>query len=113
VLRTEGAWAIIAAIALIASAAWLATPGIGYLAVAFAATVAVAAVAIRAPWASRRWPLATTATLAVFITMALVGVTSKWYLMVGGGIGIVWVLIRWIADTRRDVGELPLHHGEH
>ncbi|HZO36866.1 MAG TPA: hypothetical protein VFB41_08320 [Solirubrobacteraceae bacterium] len=48
--------------------------------------------------------------LAIFITMALVGVTVNWWLTIAGGIGFVWVLIRWIADTRRDIGELPLHH---
>ena len=51
--------------------------------------------------------------LTVFITMALVGVTVNWWLTVAGGIGIVAVLFRWIADTRRDVAELPLHHGDH
>jgi hypothetical protein len=51
--------------------------------------------------------------MAIFITMALIGVTVNWWLTVAGGIGFLAVLIRWIADCRRDIGELPLHHGDH
>jgi hypothetical protein len=51
--------------------------------------------------------------LTVFITMALVGVTTTWFLTIVGGIGIVAVLFRWIRDTRRDISELPLHHEQH
>jgi Cytochrome c oxidase subunit IV len=51
--------------------------------------------------------------MAVFITIALVGVTVNWWMTIAGGIGIVAVLIRWIVDTRRDIGELPLHHDGH
>jgi hypothetical protein len=48
--------------------------------------------------------------LTVGITMALVGVTTGLPLVIAGSILAVWVLIRWIADTRRDIAELPLHH---
>jgi hypothetical protein len=52
--------------------------------------------------------------LTVGITMALVGVTTSWFITGAGGILTVWVLLRWIADTRRDIAELPIHHeGEH
>jgi hypothetical protein len=53
--------------------------------------------------------------LTVGITMALVGVTTSWYITGAGGILTIWVLLRWIADTRRDIAELPVHHegGEH
>jgi hypothetical protein len=53
--------------------------------------------------------------LTVGITMALVGVTTSWWLTGAGGVLTVWVILRWIADTRRDIAELPLHHegGEH
>jgi hypothetical protein len=51
--------------------------------------------------------------LAVFIAVALVGVTISWILTIAGGIGIVAVIVRWVADTRRDIAELPLHHDEH
>jgi hypothetical protein len=53
--------------------------------------------------------------LTVGITIALVGVTISTVLVVTGLILTVWTLIRWIADTRRDIAELPAHHegGEH
>jgi hypothetical protein len=52
--------------------------------------------------------------LTIGITVALVGVTTSVVLVIAGAILVVWTLIRWIADTRRDIAELPLHHeGEH
>jgi Flp pilus assembly protein TadB len=52
--------------------------------------------------------------LTIGITMALVGVTTSIFLVVAGAILTVWVLIRWIADARREMAELPIHHeGEH
>jgi len=34
--------------------------------------------------------------------------------VIAGLVLTVWVIVRWIADTRRDIAELPLHHdGEH
>jgi hypothetical protein len=52
--------------------------------------------------------------LAAFVTIALVGVTTFWEMCVIGGVGALWTLARWIADTRRDVAELPLeHHFDH
>ena len=48
--------------------------------------------------------------LAVGITIALVGVTLRSFLVIVGVILSVWVTIRWIADTRRDIDELPLEH---
>jgi hypothetical protein len=48
--------------------------------------------------------------LTIGITAALVGVTTSWWLTGAGGILAVWVTLRWIADTRRDISELPLHH---
>jgi hypothetical protein len=52
--------------------------------------------------------------LTIGITMALVGVTTSIVLVIAGGILALWTIIRWIADTRRDIAELPLHHeGEH
>jgi hypothetical protein len=46
------------------------------------------------------------------LTAALIGVTWHWYLSAGGIILSVWVIARWIADTRRDIGELPASHGD-
>jgi hypothetical protein len=52
--------------------------------------------------------------LTIGITVALVGVTTSIVAVILGGILTVWTLIRWIADTRRDIAELPIHHeGEH
>jgi hypothetical protein len=52
--------------------------------------------------------------LTVGLTLALVGVTTTIWLVIGGGILAVWTIIRWIADTRKDIAELPLHHeGDH
>jgi hypothetical protein len=48
--------------------------------------------------------------LAVGITLALVGVTIGRFVMVSGLILAVWVTIRWIADTRRDINALPADH---
>jgi hypothetical protein len=50
--------------------------------------------------------------LTVGITAALVGVTVSIVLVIAGGILTVAVIARWIADTRRDVAELPLEHHE-
>ena len=48
--------------------------------------------------------------LTIGITMALVGVTTSIVFVIAGLILSVVVIIRWIADTRRDVSELPLDH---
>jgi hypothetical protein len=52
--------------------------------------------------------------LTIGITMALLGVTLGLPLLMAGVVLTVWVIVRWVADTRRDIAELPLHHdGEH
>jgi hypothetical protein len=52
--------------------------------------------------------------LTIGITLTLLGVTLGLPLVIAGGILTVWVIVRWVADTRRDIAELPLHHdGEH
>jgi len=51
--------------------------------------------------------------LAVGITLALVGVTLGRFILVCGVILTVWVIVRWIADTRRDINALPADHDEH
>jgi hypothetical protein len=44
------------------------------------------------------------------ITIALVGVTTFFPLVVAGAILSLAVIVRWIRDTRRDIDELPLEH---
>jgi hypothetical protein len=52
--------------------------------------------------------------LTVGITVALLGVTMGLALLIPGLVLTVWVIVRWIADTRRDIAALPVHHeGEH
>ena len=45
--------------------------------------------------------------MALGITLALVGVTLGRFLLVSGVILMVWVTVRWIADTRREMAALP------
>jgi hypothetical protein len=47
---------------------------------------------------------------AVGITLAIVGVTTSLILVIGGGVLTIACVARWIADTRRDIDELPLEH---
>ncbi|MEA2222068.1 MAG: hypothetical protein QOH83_444 [Solirubrobacteraceae bacterium] len=51
--------------------------------------------------------------LAFGITIALVGVTLGIFLLLAGLILSVAVIIRWIADTRRDMRALPEDLSEH
>jgi hypothetical protein len=51
-------------------------------------------------------PLLTT----VGITLAVIGITISRILVVIGVILTVVCVARWIADTRREVDELPLDH---
>jgi hypothetical protein len=50
--------------------------------------------------------------LALGITIALVGITTSIVIVIIGGVLTLAVTIRWIADTRRDIDELPLEHHE-
>ncbi|MDQ3723016.1 MAG: hypothetical protein M3376_08120 [Actinomycetota bacterium] len=45
--------------------------------------------------------------LALGITLTLVGVTLGRFVLVSGLILTVWVIIRWIADTRHEMAALP------
>jgi tetrahydromethanopterin S-methyltransferase subunit C len=51
--------------------------------------------------------------LAIGITLSLVGITLGRFVMVSGLVLTVWVVVRWIADTRRDINALPADHDEH
>lgn len=47
---------------------------------------------------------------AVGITIAVVGVTTSLILVIGGAVLTIACIARWIADTRREIDELPLDH---
>ena len=51
--------------------------------------------------------------LALGITLTLVGVTLGRFVLVSGLILSVWVIIRWIGDTRREMRALPEDLAEH
>jgi hypothetical protein len=50
--------------------------------------------------------------LAVGITMSIVGITTSIVIVIVGVVLSVAVIARWIADTRRDISELPIEHHE-
>jgi hypothetical protein len=49
-------------------------------------------------------------TLALGITIAVVGVVLSWVVVVLGAIVAVISLVRWIRQTRAEMSELPLGH---
>jgi hypothetical protein len=51
--------------------------------------------------------------LAFGITLALLGITMGRLITIAGLVLAVWVTIRWIVDTRRDVDALPEDHDPH
>ncbi len=51
--------------------------------------------------------------LALGITLALLGITMGRFLLVSGLVLSVWVIVRWVADTRRDINALPEDHDAH
>lgn len=57
-------------------------------------------------------PSYTPVVVALGITIALVGVVLSWVVTGIGALIFLAGLIPWIRDTRRDIAELPLSHGE-
>ncbi len=51
--------------------------------------------------------------LTCAITLVLVGVTLGMPLLVAGLVLTVWIILRWIGDTRREMKELPEDLEEH
>jgi Flp pilus assembly protein TadB len=47
---------------------------------------------------------------AIAITLIVIGSTLTWGLSIVGGVVLLVVLYRWIADTRRDIAALPEEH---
>jgi hypothetical protein len=54
-------------------------------------------------------PLINSAALAI----AIVSITLSWWLVGAAVIVFLGTTIRWIADVRRDITELPLDHSHH
>ena len=48
---------------------------------------------------------------AVGLTLAIVGITTFWFVSVAGVILFLVTLVRWIRDVKHDFDELPLEHG--
>ena len=48
---------------------------------------------------------------AAGLALAIVSLTLTWYLVAAGGVIFLATAIKWIADVRRDVDDLPLDHG--
>jgi hypothetical protein len=44
------------------------------------------------------------------ITMGLLGVTIFFPFVIAGVLLVLFVIVRWIRDTRRDIDELPFEH---
>jgi hypothetical protein len=47
---------------------------------------------------------------AAGLALAIVSLTLVWYLVAVGLIVFVGTAIKWIADVRRDIDDLPLEH---
>jgi hypothetical protein len=47
---------------------------------------------------------------ALAITLIVVGTTLSWYISGLGAVVLVVAVVRWIADTRRDISALPEEH---
>ena len=47
---------------------------------------------------------------AAGLALAIVSLTMSWWLVGFGGIVFIVTAAKWIADVRRDIDELPLHH---
>jgi hypothetical protein len=48
--------------------------------------------------------------VALGVTLTLIGVTFAFWLVVIGIVLTVVTIVRWVADVRRDIEELPLEH---
>ena len=51
--------------------------------------------------------------VTVGITVALIGVTFSLAMVIAGTILTVVTIVRWVADVRRDIEELPLEAPHH
>jgi hypothetical protein len=51
--------------------------------------------------------------LAFSLTLTLLGVTLGVPFIIAGVVMSIWIIVRWIADTRRDINALPPDLNEH
>ena len=50
---------------------------------------------------------------AAALAGAIVSITMSWLLVAFFGVAFLATTIRWVADVRRDIAELPLDHSHH
>jgi hypothetical protein len=50
---------------------------------------------------------------AAGLAFAIISITLSWWLVGFGVLVFIVTAIKWIGDTRRDIADLPLEHGEH
>ncbi|MDA0179911.1 hypothetical protein OJ997_06360 [Solirubrobacter phytolaccae] len=50
---------------------------------------------------------------AAALAGAIVCITLSWVLVAFFGVAFLATTIRWVADVRRDIAELPLDHSHH
>jgi hypothetical protein len=48
--------------------------------------------------------------VAFGVTLIVAGVVIQWVVSVAGAIITVIAVVRWIRETREEIGELPLEH---
>jgi hypothetical protein len=48
--------------------------------------------------------------VAAGTTIAIVGVVLNWLIFAAGLLITLYAIARWVADTRRDIADLPLEH---
>jgi hypothetical protein len=48
--------------------------------------------------------------MAVGITLGVIGITINFMISIVGIVIFLITLVRWIRETRREIGELPLDH---
>jgi hypothetical protein len=51
--------------------------------------------------------------LAFSLTLTLLGVTLGLPVIIAGVVMSIWIIVRWIADTQRDINALPPDLDEH
>jgi hypothetical protein len=50
---------------------------------------------------------------AAALALAIVSITISWWLVGAALVIFLGTAIRWLADVRRDIAELPLEHSHH